>query len=226
MTLDRTVEPATTGPEPGQSLVIVIEDDQDVRESLGNLLRSVDQNVVLFGSIGAFQAATLPDVPCCMILDVRLPGGSGFELQAQLERAGRRIPIIFVTGHGDIAMSVRAMKAGAVDFLTKPFRDQDMLDIVAQAIASDGHRRKADAAMVLTKQLYAKLTPRERQLMTFVTRGLLNKQIAGKMDLQEITVKIHRGNMMRKMMAKSVADLVRMAETIGLRGDSERGAVE
>jgi FixJ family two-component response regulator len=224
MTMEGNVEASPDCRSPDQSLVIVIEDDHDVRDSLGNLLRSVDQNVVLFSSIAEFTTAALPDVPCCMILDVRLPGGSGFELQAQLEREGRRIPIIFVTGHGDIAMSVRAMKAGAVDFMTKPFRDQDMLDVVAQAIESDRHRRKVDDNVVVTKQLYAKLTPRERELMAFVTRGLLNKQIAAKMDLQEITVKIHRGNMMRKMMTKSVADLVRMAEAIGLHRDLDRHA--
>ena len=225
MSLSRNPEPSLGGPDRGRSLVIVIEDDGDVRDSLGNLLRSVDQEAVLFGSIGEFHVAKLPDVPCCMILDVRLPGGSGFELQAQLERSGRRIPIIFMTGHGDIPMSVRAMKAGAVDFLTKPFRDQDMLDIVAQAIEMDRQGRKAADAMVMIRELYASLTPRERELMAYVTQGLLNKQIAAKMDLQEITVKIHRGNMMRKMLAKSVADLVRMAEAIGLNGDLRQGPV-
>ena len=198
------------------SLVVVIDDDVDVRESLGNLLLSVEQNVALFGSIAEFQAAQLPAVPTCMVLDIRLPGASGFDLQAQLERAGKRIPIIFMTGHGDISMSVRAMKAGAIDFLTKPFRDQDILDVVTEALERDRQQRKADHELLAVRELHSALTPREKEVMVLVTRGLLNKQIAGSMKLQEITVKIHRGNMMRKMGARSLADLVRMAEAIGI----------
>ncbi len=209
--------PAHVAPVPDiASLVIVIDDDEGVREALGSLFRSVDLGVALFASTRAFLHASLPDVPACIVLDIRMPGGSGLELQAHLERTGSRIPIVFMTGHGDIAMSVRAMKAGAVDFLTKPFRDQDMLDVVIQGIEQDARRRQADAAFDAVRCLHAALTPREKQVMALVARGLLNKQIAGMMNLQEITVKIHRGNMMRKMKARSIAEIVRLAQAVGL----------
>jgi len=221
MILSRSVPPAQSA-KPLTSLVVVIDDETEVRDSLGNLLLSVEFNVALFSSIQDFQKAKLPDVPTCMVLDVRLPGASGFDLQSHLSRAGERIPIIFMTGYGDISMSVRAMKAGAMDFLTKPFRDQDMLDAVTEGIARDRQRRSDDDELQAIRALHTGLTPREKEVMAFVTSGLLNKQIAGKMDLQEITVKIHRGNMMRKMAARSVADLVRMAQALGLNGDSWR----
>jgi len=204
------------GVEAPKSLAIVVDDDRDLREALGNLFRSVGQANLLFSSAGDFLDGTLPNVPCCMLLDIRLPGRSGFELQAHLERIGAPIPIIFMTGHGDIAMTVRAMKAGAVDFLTKPFRDQDLLDVVAEAIDRDRRRRAADEALGTVRRLYEALTPREKEVMAYVVRGLLNKQIAGEMGLQEITVKIHRGHMMRKMSVRSVADLVRIAESMRL----------
>jgi len=222
MIVSKTSNAPSATLHPIASLVIVIDDDVDVRQSLENLLLSVELNVALFGSIAEFQAAQLPEVPTCMVLDIRLPGASGFDLQAHLERTGRHIPIIFMTGHGDISMSVRAMKAGALDFLTKPFRDQDLLDVVTEALERDRQRRHADVALQAIRELHAGLTPREKEVMVLVTRGLLNKQIAGTMDLQEITVKIHRGNMMRKMGARSLADLVRMAEAIGLHGPTSR----
>ncbi len=212
--------PAPVVPVPEiAALVIVIDDDEDVRESLGSLFRSVDLQRRLVRLDAAFLQASLPDVPACIVLDIRMPGGSGLDLQAQLERTGSRIPIVFMTGHGDISMSVRAMKAGAVDFLTKPFRDQDMLDVVTQGIEQDARRRRADAALDAIRCLHATLTPREKEVMAFVSRGLLNKQIAGMMNLQEITVKIHRGNMMRKMKARSIAEIVRLAQAISLHDE-------
>jgi FixJ family two-component response regulator len=198
------------------SLAIVIDDDEDVREGLGNLFRSVGQGTALFGSPPDYLEANLPNIPSCLLLDVRMQGGCGFELQSHLKRIGASIPVVFMTGHGDVAMGVRAMKAGAVDFLTKPFRDQDLLDVVADAIDRDRRRRRADDALSGMRCLYEALTPREKEVMHYVVRGLLNKEIAGEMGLQEITVKIHRGNMKRKMNVRSVADLVRIAESLGL----------
>jgi FixJ family two-component response regulator len=159
----------------------------------------------------------LPNVASCLVLDVRLPGVSGLEFQTELAKSDIRIPIIFITGHGDIPMSVKAMKAGAVDFLTKPFRDQDMLDAAATAIERDRKRRAAETATADLRAYFQALTPREQEVMAFVTAGLMNKQIAAEMGVSEITVKIHRGHMMKKMGAKSVADLVRMAELLGVR---------
>jgi len=208
------------GIEDAQTLAIVVDDDKDVRDAVGNLFRSVGQACVLFSSPGAFLDGVLPNVPSCMLLDIRLPGRSGFELQSHLDRIGAPIPIIFMTGHGDIAMTVRAMKAGAVDFLTKPFRDQDVLDVVAEAIEHDRRRRAADDALGTVRRLYGALTPREKEVMAYVVRGLLNKQIAAEMGIREITVKIHRGHMMRKMSVRSVADLVRIAESLSLYKNS------
>ncbi|MDR3509474.1 MAG: response regulator transcription factor [Caulobacteraceae bacterium] len=196
--------------------VIVVDDDLSVREALEGLLRSVGMNVVLFGSVQAFLAAKPPEGPCCLVLDVRLPGQSGLDLQDELARAGVRLPIIFITGHGDIPMSVRAMKAGAVEFLSKPFRDQDLLDAIQVGIERDRQRRKDDAAQGALQEKFEVLTPRERQILALVATGRLNKQIAGEMGVSEITVKVHRGQVMRKMGARSVADLVRMADRLGL----------
>jgi len=204
------------GIEAAKTLAIVVDDDRAIREALGNLFRSVGQEHVLFSSAGDFLDGSFPNVPCCMLLDVRLRGLSGFELQSHLARIGARIPIIFMTGHGDIAMSVRAMKAGAVDFLTKPFRDQDLLDVVAEAIDRDRRRRAAEEELGNVRRLYEALTPREKEVMAYVVRGLRNKQMAGEMGLQEITVKIYRGQMMRKMGVYTVADLVRIAESMRL----------
>jgi FixJ family two-component response regulator len=214
----------TGGPTPPRNLasaeepiVFVIDDDASVREALGNLFRSVGLRVEVFGSASEFLQSKLPGVPGCLILDIRLPRLSGLDFQAGLAKAGIHIPIIFMTGHGDIPMSVRAMKAGAVDFLTKPFRDQDMLDAVTTAIERDRNRRNEARILSGLHALFVTLTPREREVMALVTAGLMNKQIAAEIGIAEITVKIHRGHIMRKMAAKSLADLVRMAEALGLR---------
>jgi FixJ family two-component response regulator len=195
-------------------LVVIVEDDAGVREGLQDLLQSVGLDTVAFGSTRDLLAATLPDRPGCMVLDVRLPGSSGLDLQSKLAAMGNRMPIIFMTGHGDIPMSVQAMKAGALDFLTKPFRDQDMLDAIAVAIERDRARRAESAGVAELEALAATLTAREAEVMRHVVEGLLNKQIAHALGISEITVKIHRGNVMRKMAAGSVADLVRKAELL------------
>ena len=171
----------------------------------------------MFGSAPEFLRSKLPDVPSCLVLDIRLPGPSGLDFQSTLVQENIHIPIIFMTGHGDIPMTVRALKAGAVDFLTKPFRDQDMLDAVSKAIEHDRKRRKDHKAMLDLRTLFDSLTPREQEVLALVTGGLLNKQIAAEIGLAEITVKIHRGHLMKKMGARSVADLVRMAEILGVR---------
>ena len=195
-------------------MVLVVDDDPSMRESLGALFRSVGLHTELFDSATALLERKPPEVETCVILDVRLPGVSGLEFQSQLAGPYREIPIIFMTGHGDIPMTVRAMKAGAVDFLTKPFRDQDMLDAVSTALARDRARRRGLQEVAALHARFGRLTAREREVMTHVTAGLLNKQIAAEMGLSEITVKLHRGKVMKKMEARSVADLVRMAEAL------------
>jgi len=200
-----------------EPIVFVIDVDAPMREALGNLFRSVGLQVEVFGSASEFLQSKLPDVPGCLILDIRLPRLSGLDFQSELAKAGIHIPTIFMTGHGDIPMSVRAMKAGAVDFLTKPFRDQDMLDAVTTAIERDRGSRNEARILSDLHALFATLTPREREVMALVTAGLMNKQIAAEIGIAEITVKIHRGHIMRKMAAKSLADLVRMAQALGLR---------
>ena len=211
------------GPAPApRSMVFVVDDDPGIREALSSLFRSVDLGVAAFASVAEFLQDRCPDAPGCLVVDVRLPGLSGLDFQAQMAALGLHLPIILMTGHGDIPMSVRAMKAGAVDFLTKPFRDQDMLDAVTTALERDGRRRSDQAAGERLRALYETLTAREREVLAQVTAGLMNKQIAGNLGLKEVTVKIHRGQVMRKMKAKSLADLVRMAEALGIRTDEAR----
>ena len=202
-------------PTPASNpLVLVVDDDPSMREALAALFRSVGLGTELFGSTAALLERKPPDVESCLVLDVRLPGVSGLDFQTQVAKLYREIPVIFVTGHGDIPMSVRAMKAGAVDFLAKPFRDQDMLDAVAAALAHDRARRSTSGEVAALHARFKSLTNREREIMTHVTAGLMNKQIAAEIGLSEITVKIHRGNVMKKMQARSLADLVRMAESL------------
>jgi FixJ family two-component response regulator len=196
--------------------VFVIDDDEDMRSALGNLFASVGHEVKLFGSTAEFLDKAPADAAGCLVLDVRLPGMSGLDFQNKLLDTNAQIPIIFMTGHGDIPMSVRAMKAGAVDFLTKPFRDQDMLDAVGRAIEADRTRRSSQQATSGVRESFGRLSPREREVMTLVTRGLMNKQVAFELGLSEITVKLYRGQAMRKMGAGSLADLVRMAELLEL----------
>jgi FixJ family two-component response regulator len=196
--------------------VHIIDDDRAVRDSLGDLLRSVEYQVALHASASEFLKVELPDLPGCLILDVRLPGTSGLELQNYLTRVNIGLPVILMTGHGDIPMTVKGMKAGAIDFLTKPIRDQDLLDAVAAAVRIDQHRRQEVAQSRQIRDRYASLTPRERQVMALVAAGLMNKQVASELSISEVTVKMHRGSMMRKLGARSVAMLTRMAESLGI----------
>jgi FixJ family two-component response regulator len=200
-----------------ESVVFVIDDDAHVRASLKSLFKSVGLNVELFASADEFlRTERRSDAASCLVLDVRLPGISGLEFQIELAKAGSDMPIIFLTGHGDIPMGVQAMKAGAVEFLTKPCRDQDLLDSVRLAIARDRKRREGAKRVANLKADFATLTGREKEVIGLVTAGLLNKQIAGEMGVSEVTVKMHRGNIMRKMHARSLADLVRMADLLGV----------
>jgi FixJ family two-component response regulator len=197
-------------------LVYVVDDDESMRESVSTLLRSVDLPVQAFASARDFLAFEHPDVPSCLILDVRLKGQSGLAVQEQIAGSNLRFPIIFMTAHGDIAMTVKAMKAGATDFLAKPFRDQDMLDAVNQALASDEKRRNAEHSVSDLRRCYESLTHREREVMALVATGLRNKQIAAELKLSEITVKLHRAQAMRKMESDSFADFVLKAKALGL----------
>jgi len=199
-----------------QQVVIVVDDDESMRVAMTYLFRSMDIAVQVYRSAAELLQSELPDMPRCLVLDIRLPGVSGLDFQDALIKQGVRIPIVFMTGHGDIPMSVRAMKAGAIDFLTKPFRDQDMLDAVMRALEQDRLRRDSEIALLALSGRFDSLTPRQREMFTLVTSGLLNKQIAGILDVSEVTIKIHRGIMMKKMDARSVADLVRMAEALGV----------
>src|SRR6201989_3022791 len=199
------------------STVLIIDDDADVRASVGRLLRSLGIDVQLFASISDFLESDPPDGPTCLVLDVRLPGQSGLDLQRELTAANRELPIIFITGHGDIPMSVQAMKGGAIEFLTKPFRDQDLLDAIQLGLARDGARRESERALITLRERFDKLSSREREIMLHVVAGRLNKQIANDIGIAESTVKVHRTHLMRKMKARSLPELSRMADTLNVR---------
>jgi FixJ family two-component response regulator len=202
------IEAATT--------VFVVDDDPSVRRAIKRLIESVSLHVELFGSTQEFLHANRPDVPSCLVLDVRLPGKSGLEFQRELAEANLQIPIIFITAHGDVPMTVRALKAGAVEFLTKPFRDQDLLDAVQLALERDRATRQREAELATLRERFESLTPRERELLPLVISGLLNKQMAAEIGTSEATVKVHRSQLMRKIGAESLADLIRIAERLGI----------
>ncbi|MCM2394573.1 response regulator transcription factor [Rhizobium sp. S95] len=207
-------DPKKASKEPPAPVVFIVDDDVSMREALTDLFRSMKFDTEAFESAATFLERADVNRPGCLLLDVRLPGVSGLDFQVQLERIGNRMPIIFMTGFGDIPMSVRAMKAGAVDFLTKPFKEQDILDAVATAMERDARSRQENAHSAAVAALAQNLTPREREVMNAVVKGLMNKQIAFDLGISEVTVKLHRGNVMRKMEARSVADLVRKAEML------------
>jgi FixJ family two-component response regulator len=211
-----------SAPTAGESpIVYIVDDDALVRDALSRLFRSVGLQAHLFGSAQDLLQSKLAENASCLVLDVRLPGVSGLDFQSELAKANIHMPIIFMTGHGDIPMSVRAMKAGAIDFLAKPFRDQDMLDAVAMALDRDRKRRETERTKSDLRTRFEALTPREREVMVLVTAGLMNKQVAADTNLAEITVKIHRGHVMKKMAARSLADLVRMAEILEIRSSKQ-----
>jgi FixJ family two-component response regulator len=209
--------PAESTGNEKECVVYVVDDDDSIRRALARLFRSVGLYVETFDSSAAFLACPKCDIPSCLVLDVRLRGENGLAVQDELSKCGLRMPIVFMTGYGDIVMSVKAMKAGAVDFLAKPFRDQDMLDAVSNALTRDSERLAEERSIASLRASYESLTPREREVMAFVVAGLLNKRIAAEMNLSEITVKVHRARVMQKMAARSVADLVRKAEALGVR---------
>ena len=199
-----------------KSTVLVIDDDPDLRASIGRLLRSLDLDARLFASVSDFLNSDLPDGPACLVLDVRLPGQSGLDFQRELAGANRQVPIIFITGHGDIPMSVQAMKGGAIEFLTKPFRDQELLDAIQLGLSRDRSRRENEMALVALRERFASLSPREREIVIQVAQGRLSKQIAGEIGIAEATVKVHRSRAMRKMNARSLPELGRMADKLRL----------
>jgi FixJ family two-component response regulator len=202
------------------STVLVVDDDPQMRDSIGQLLLSLGMDTQLFASVSDFLKSGKPDGPTCLVLDVRLPGRSGLEFQRDLAAANRDLPIIFITGHGDIPMTVQAMKGGAIEFLTKPFRDQDLLDAIGVGLARDRARRASEKALAALRERFEALSPREREIMVQVTQGRLGKQIAGDIGLAEGTVKVHRSRLMRKMKARSLPELSRMADKLKLAPES------
>jgi Response regulator len=206
-----------TEPSNAVPVVFLVDDDASLRGAVSNLIRSIGLRVEAFASTAEFFAAKRPDAASCLVLDVRLPGVSGLDFQAELARAKIQIPIIFITGHGDIPMTVKAMKAGAVEFLTKPFRDQDLLDAIQIALERSRTNYASEKAISELRAKFDTLTPREQEVMAWVTGGLLNKQVAAEIGVTEITVKVHRGKVTKKMGAKSLADLVKMADILGIR---------
>jgi FixJ family two-component response regulator len=219
--LSASQQPGVGGEADTIGTVLIVDDDASLVDALRRLFRTVDLGVQAYRSAAELLHAKHPDTPSCILLDIRLPGPSGLDLQTELANSGIQTPIVFMTGHGDISMTVRAMKSGAVDFLEKPFRDQDMLDAVIGAIEKDRRRRLNDEAYADLRRRYEALSPREKEIMTLVTKGLMNKQVAAEVDLSEITVKIHRGHVMKKMEAKTFAELVRMAEALGLNRENK-----
>ena len=211
-----------TSQDKGAGLVHIIDDDDAVRDGLSSLIRSVGNDAAVYGSVDSFLAASHPDVPSCLLLDVRLPGINGLDFQSSLQRRGITIPVILMTGFGDIQMSVRGMKAGAVDFLVKPLRHQDLLDSITTALGRDVERRREKSQVAAIRERYDTLTPREAQVALLVTSGKMNKQIAGELGISEITVKLHRGSVMRKMGVRSLAELVKQVEC--LKSAETRGA--
>ena len=203
--------------EDSEQIVFVVDDDESMQVAMTHLFRSMNFNVKVFSTGAAFLGSELPNIPSCLVLDIRLPGMNGLEFQDVLAKAGIHIPIVFMTGHGDIPMSVKAMKAGAIDFLPKPFRDQDMLDALTRALDEDRKRRDEEKVRSQLRHLFGALTRREREVLSLVISGLMNKEIAHRLQLSEITVKIHRGHMMKKMEARSLVDLVRRAEILGVK---------
>ena len=214
MSLVSDQQPAGSTAGDARPVIYILDDDEAMRLALSSLFRSIGLHVETFESSQAFLAFPKYPAPSCLVLDVRLRGESGLAFQDELAKNGLQMPIIFMTGHGDIAMSVKAMKAGAIDFFAKPFREQDMLDAVSNALTRDSERLAAERASAGLREAYASLTPREREVLGFVVTGMLNKQIAAAMNLSEITVKIHRGQVMKKMGARSLADLVRKAQAL------------
>lgn len=215
------MHPATASRPAEQSpsdrrIVLIVDDDPLLRSSLDSLFRSVGLETRLFASAQDLMDARFPDTTCCIVMDIRMPRMSGLDFQAQLNARGVGVPIIFITGHGDIPMSVKAMKAGAFDFMTKPFRDQELLDAVEAALTRDAGRRSQDRVLADSRARYESLTPREKEVMAGVTRGLLNKQVAAELGISEITVKLHRSSLMKKLGVRAVADLVRLAEALGI----------
>ncbi|WP_438397434.1 response regulator transcription factor [Caballeronia sp. DA-9] len=213
---------SSTPPEWRDTVVYVVDDEAPVRRALSTLMRSVDMRVETFASTEEFLQFERPAVPSCLILDVRLRNKNGLAFQQEIVQSGLRIPVLFMTGHGDIEMSVKAMKSGAMDFFAKPFRDQDMLDAIGQALARDATRLASEHIAAGLKASYETLSPREKEVLPFILAGLLNKQIASEMSISEITVKVHRGQVMRKLNARSLPDLVRKAEALGLEPHESR----